>query len=170
MMRKAMALLEGSSPSSRYIGADQWTWPRARFKRHTAAAGKCLGQLLGEAVGRFCAVAAGARYQSAAGEQGEQQARADEEGDLEAGVAPPLAERLIDRLEEGQLRIGLGDVADGDDGVGAVEEGDAQHAGLGAEGGERLLRAENGEQISGARSRRAARAPGYCLRRRRAVR
>lgn len=50
------------------------------------------------------------------------------------------------------MRIGLGDVAHGDDRVGAVEEADAKDARLGAEGGERLLRPENGEQIAGARA------------------
>ena len=115
-----------------------------------AAAGKRLGQLLGEAVGRLRGRGRGEIPQPAC-EQRKQEAGADEEGDLEPGVAPPIEQRLVNRLEKGQLRVGLGDVADRDDGIGAVEQGEAEHAGLGAEGGERLLRSENGEQIAGAR-------------------
>ena len=46
------------------------------------------------------------------------------------------------------MRIGLRHVAHGDDGIGIVEKGDAQHARIGAHDGQGLLRPENGEEIA----------------------
>ena len=117
-----------------------------------AAAGQRLGQLLGErAVIR-------ARRRRARDTRGRPPSS--------ASTRPVQTRRVISRLASrrqsasaaptGWMKASCasvcGDVAHRDDGVGAVEQRQAQHAGLGAEGGERLLRPENGEQIAGARA------------------
>ncbi len=58
-----------------------------------------------------------------------------------------LESAALDGLNEGQLRAVLRHVAHRDDGIGAVGERQAQDAGIRAEGGQRLLRAENGEKV-----------------------
>ena len=63
MARKGIALPVGSSPSRRYIGADQCTWPRARFQRQTPQPGSASVSSLASAPSSARAVA-GARYQS----------------------------------------------------------------------------------------------------------
>src|SRR5262252_7191684 len=85
----------------------------------------------------------------AAGIQGEHQPGAKEERDLEPGRAPPIDKRLVDRLNESKLRVGPRHVADGDDGVGAVRERNLKYAGVSAKNGQRLLRSENCQQVSG---------------------
>ena len=136
--------VEGLEPEQPIHGRRPVDMAACEVQAPDAAAGQCLGQLFGEASGA-CGGRRRGEIPEAAGEQGQQQSRADEESDLEPRVAPPVEERLVNGLKKGQLRVAFGDVADGDDGVGAVGEGQAQHAGLGAESGERLLRAKNGE-------------------------
>ena len=111
-----------------------------------AATRQSLGQLLRE---RAVIGARGPRGEipQPARQQGEHEASQGEQGNFQARRAAPLRQRRIDRLDEGELRVGLRHIADRDDGVGSVEQREAQHAGLGAKRGEWLLGAENREQV-----------------------
>jgi hypothetical protein len=91
-----------------------------------------------------------------AGIQGEHQPGANEERKLEAGRAPPIGKRFVDRLNERKLRVGLWHIADGDDGIGVVRKSDLENAGVSAENGQRLLRPENCQQVSGSAVERRA--------------
>jgi hypothetical protein len=103
------------------------------------AAGQRLGQLSGK--GAFIRARGGWReIPQAAGEEREHQAGQDQQRDFETGGPPPVGQRSAHRLDECQLRVGLVDIAHGDDGVSAVEQRQAQHAGFGAERGQGLLR------------------------------
>ncbi len=122
-----------------------------------AAARQGLGQFLGQ---RAAVLARSCRSEIPEGarEQHEHETRQDEERDLETCPAPPIGERRSDRLDESQLRVGLRHIANRDDGVGAIEQRDAQDASLGPERGERLLGPQDGEKIARVRAveRRAA--------------
>ena len=111
-----------------------------------AATRQRLGQLLGE---RAVIGARGARGEipQPARKQGEHEAGQGEQGNFQARRAAPLRQCRIDRLDKGELRVGLRHIADRDDGVGSVEQREAQHPGLGAKRGEWLLGAENREQV-----------------------
>ena len=85
----------------------------------------------------------------AAAKERKHETGADEESDFEACVAPPAGKGRMHGLDEGDLRVLVRQVAHRDEGVSAVGEGHAQDPGVGAEGGERLLRSEDGEQARG---------------------
>ncbi len=70
-----------------------------------------------------------------AAEQRQHQRAADQDGDLQTCVAPPVGKDHGGRLQERDLDVGVGDVADGDDGVGAVGERQTQDACILTEGG-----------------------------------
>ena len=116
-----------------------------------AAAGQRLGQLLGQGP-RVGARGGRREVPQAAREERKHQPGQDEERDFEPRGLPPSGERGADRLDESELRVGLRHVAHGDDGIGAVEQRQPQHAGIGPERGERLLRSQNGEEIARVRA------------------
>ncbi len=107
-----------------------------------AAPRQRLRQLLGK---RAVVGARGGRGEipESSREQGEHEAGQGKQGNFEARRAVPLGQRGVNRLDKGELRVGLRYIADRDDGVGAVEQREAQHAGFGAKGGQWLLRTQN---------------------------
>jgi hypothetical protein len=115
-----------------------------------AAAGQRLGELLGP---RLAILAFACEHRSempeAACKKRKHQPRAKQESDLKPRCASPIGERLVDRLDESELRLGLRHVADGDDGVGAIHELDLKNTGISAENGQGLLGPENCQQVAG---------------------
>jgi hypothetical protein len=59
-----------------------------------------------------------------------------------------VGEGVAHRLKEGQLCVSFWDVSNGNEGIGAVEQGDAQYARVGAHDRQGLLGPENREKVS----------------------
>ena len=112
------------------------------------ASRQSLSEVTGSNIVLFARLGRG-EIPDAAAKERKHETGADEESDFEACVAPPAGKRRMHGLDEGDLRVLVRQVAHRDEGVGAVGEGHAQDAGVGAEGGERLLRSEDGEQARG---------------------
>ena len=151
-VKRVRDLAEGHGAAARRLAKK----PEHRLRPMHMAAGEipppdaAAGQRLGDLAGKGVLLARGGvdEKPEGAAEQDEHQAAADENGDLDTGIAAPIAERGIDVLDKGELHVGLGDVAHGDEGVGAVGQRQAQHAGIGAEGGQRLLGSDDGDEIA----------------------
>ena len=112
------------------------------------ASRQSFGEVTGSNIVLFARLGRG-EIPDAAAKERKHETGADEESDFEACVAPPAGKGRMHGLDEGDLRVLVRQVAHRDEGVSAVGEGHAQDPGVGAEGGERLLRSEDGEQARG---------------------
>ena len=109
----------GSRPRSRYIGADQCTWPRARFQRQrpqrlTAPRRSSLGR---RAVPAARAPPRVARYQRPPPSSASTKPGADQKliSRLASRRQPESAASI--GLDNGELRLGVRHVAHGDEGI-----------------------------------------------------